>query len=75
MARRRGILVEAKMRTFMQIGVAIALGAVAGIALAVIVGSGAAWLTVGIAIGIAVGAAAPRKHSEAVNDQRRTTND
>jgi len=66
--------VRRKMRPFMQVGVAIVLGAVAALTVAVIVGSGAAWLTVGIAIGIALGAAFPRRHSEAVNDQRRTTN-
>jgi len=66
--------VEAKMRPFMQIGVAITLGALAALAVAVIVGRGAAWLTVGIAIGIALGSASARRHSATVNDQRRTTN-
>ena len=63
------------MRPFMQIGVAITLGAVAAIAATVIVGNDAAWLTVGIAIGVAVGAAVPRRSFRAADDQRRATND
>ena len=72
---RRKTYSEAKMKPFMQIGIAIALGAIAAIAVAGIIGGGAAWLTVGIVIGITLGAAFPRRHAEAVNHQRHMTKD
>jgi len=39
----------------MQVGLGIALGAGIGAAIAVILGSGGAWLAIGIAVGIVIG--------------------
>ena len=50
-------------RPSMQIGLGIALGAGIGIAVEVLLGTGGAWLAVGIAIGVMIGAAIARKKS------------
>ena len=44
-------------RPSMQIGLGVAFGAGTGAAVAVILGTGGAWLAIGIAIGIVIGAA------------------
>lgn len=53
-------------RPSMQIGLGIALGAGIGIAVDVLLGTGGAWLAIGIAIGVAIGAGMARR--KAVND-------
>jgi F0F1-type ATP synthase assembly protein I len=45
----------------MQVGFGIALGAGIGAAIAVILGSGGAWLAIGIAVGIVIGVAMSKR--------------
>jgi hypothetical protein len=45
----------------MQIGLGIALGAGIGAAFAVVLGSGGAWLAIGIAIGVIIGASMSKR--------------
>ncbi len=59
----------------MQIGLGIALGAGIGAAIAVLLGSGGAWLAIGIAIGVVIGASLSRRKAgssslEAVRNDR-----
>jgi uncharacterized membrane protein YedE/YeeE len=49
----------------MQIGLGIVLGAGIGTAISVALGSGGAWLAIGIAIGVIIGAAMSRKAGHA----------
>jgi Arc/MetJ family transcription regulator len=56
-------------RPSMQIGLGIALGAGIGAAVAVIIGTGGAWLAVGIAIGVLIGAAMARKKAAGENSR------
>jgi len=45
----------------MQIGLGIALGAGIGAAITVILGSGGAWLAIGIAVGVVIGVAMSKR--------------
>ena len=51
-------------RPSMQIGLGIALGAGIGAAGAVILGTGGAWLAIGIALGVIVGRMMSRSHAK-----------
>jgi len=59
-----------------QVGLGIALGAGIGATVAVILGSGGAWLAIGIAVGIAIGLAMSKQKAvssplEAVRNDKR----
>lgn len=62
-------------RPSMQIGLGIALGAGIGFAVALVLGTGGAWLAVGVAIGVTIGAAMSKKkqvpHPPALSGQVR----
>jgi CBS-domain-containing membrane protein len=62
-------------RSFSQIGLGITFGAGLGAATAVLLGSGGAWLAIGIAVGLIIGAAMFRKNLHKPNGQKLTTND
>jgi hypothetical protein len=51
-------------RPSMQIGLGIALGAGIGAAVALIVGTGGAWLAMGITIGVVIGAAMSKRKAD-----------
>jgi len=51
-------------KSSMQVGLGIALGAGIGAAIAVILGSGGAWLAIGIAVGIVIGTAMSKRKAE-----------
>jgi uncharacterized membrane protein len=57
-----------------QIGLCIALGAGLGAALSIALGTGSAWLALGIAIGAAFTRTSSHKTRSTINDQRLTTN-
>jgi hypothetical protein len=48
-------------KTSMQVGLGVALGAGIGAAIAVVLGSGGAWLAIGIAAGILIGVAMSKR--------------
>lgn len=51
-------------RPSMQIGFGVALGAGIGAAVAVMIGTGGAWLAVGIALGVVIGTAMSKTKAE-----------
>jgi len=51
-------------RSSMQIGLGIALGAGIGIAVDLVLGTGGAWLAIGIAIGVVIGASMGKRKTD-----------
>jgi len=63
-------------RSSMQVAFGLVLGAGAGAAIAIIVGSGGIWLTIGIAVGVVIGSWMTRKsRTELKADRRQLTAD